>query len=76
MEVNLIVEGLKFMTIGMSVVFVFLAMLVWVINIQAKIVNKFFPEPPKPVKKVPPKTDDDEEIVAAIIGAITAYRNK
>lgn len=78
MEVNLAVEGLKFMVVGMSVVFSFLALLVLVINIQAKVLNKFFPEKPKmnPKKSPAIQENNEEEVVAAIIGAITTHRKK
>ncbi len=43
MEVNLIVEALKFLVLGMSTVFMFLALMVVVLSIQAKIIMKYFP---------------------------------
>jgi oxaloacetate decarboxylase gamma subunit len=43
MEVNLIAESLKFLVLGMSTVFMFLVLLVLVLNIQAKIIMKYFP---------------------------------
>ena len=79
MEVNLAVEGLKFMIIGMSVVFAFLVLLVIVINLQAKVLNKFFPEKSKIIPKVSQSQNlnsNEDEIVAAIMGAITTYRKK
>ncbi|MEA1917300.1 MAG: OadG family protein [Campylobacterota bacterium] len=44
METNLVVEGLKFMLLGMGTVFVFLVILVGVMNLQSILVHKFFPE--------------------------------
>ncbi|TET90442.1 MAG: Na+-transporting oxaloacetate decarboxylase subunit gamma, partial [Sulfurovum sp.] len=43
-EVNLIGESIKFMVLGMTVVFSFLIILVQVVKLQAKIINKYFPE--------------------------------
>ena len=41
MEIDLVGEGLKFMVLGMLVVLVFLVILVQVMKLQAKIINKF-----------------------------------
>ncbi len=69
MEVNLVVEGLKFMMIGMSIVFIFLILLVFFINLMSKIIHRYFPEP----NQVPPSgLDSSEQLkkVAAIAAAI------
>ncbi|MFK5975468.1 MAG: OadG family transporter subunit [Sulfurovum sp.] len=77
MEVNLVYESLKFMVLGMSVVAVFLIILVEVIKIQAKIINKYFPEK---VAEVPTTsnntTEENAHHVAAIVAAITEFRKK
>ena len=80
MEINLVAEGVKFMIIGMTVVFAFLVLMVVAISLQAKIVNRFFPEK-KPAST--PKSSggsvgsvDDASVVAAIMGAVKAYKNK
>ena len=76
-EVNLAIEGLKFMTIGMSIVFVFLIMLVYAIKAQAWVLNRYFPQKKKnPQKNIPVANSEDERIIAAIMGAISAYKNK
>ena len=76
MEENMVSEGFKFMALGMGTVFIFLVLMVIVINIQAKLINKYFPEKPEqkrsPSKK---KQSTDDEIVAAITAAITKFRN-
>lgn len=76
MEIDLVSEGLKFMLLGMMVVFVFLVILVQVMKLQAKIINKFFPE--KAPEVVPASKDVSEEghQVAAIIAAVTEFRKK
>ncbi len=43
MEIDLIGEALKFLVLGMSTVFMFLVLLVVVLNLQAKLVTKYFP---------------------------------
>ena len=44
MELNLIQEGIKFMLLGMGSVFIFLTVLIIVMNIMSKIIQTFFPE--------------------------------
>lgn len=74
MEVSLIGEALKFMVLGMSIVFLFLFTLVQAIKFQAKIINKYFPE--KEAVAAPPAVDDSAK-TAAIIAAITEFnKNK
>ncbi len=45
MDTNLVVEGFKFMALGMGTVFLFLITLIFLMNIMSKILHKFFPEP-------------------------------
>jgi len=76
-DVNVIGESIKFMVLGMTVVFVFLIILVEVVKLQAKIIAKYFPE--KEVAPVAPKSsnaDDESKRVAAIIAAVTEFRKK
>ncbi|MBP9491090.1 MAG: OadG family protein, partial [Aliarcobacter sp.] len=42
-EVNLIAESIKFMFLGMGVVFAFLTIMIFVLKAQGKILTKFFP---------------------------------
>ena len=67
----LIVESIKFMVLGMFVVFAFLTVLIVVVNVQAKIIAKFFPE--KPSLSSSTQTDDKHH-VAAIVAAVTEFR--
>ncbi|NIA03349.1 MAG: Na+-transporting oxaloacetate decarboxylase subunit gamma [Nitrospirae bacterium] len=76
MEYSLVGEGLKFMVLGMLIVFAFLAVLVQVMKFQAKIIGKYFKEEVPVV--TPSATNDSEEEsrrVAAIIAAVTDFRN-
>ncbi|MGE3301459.1 MAG: OadG family protein, partial [Arcobacter sp.] len=43
MEVNLIAESVKFMFLGMGVVFAFLTIMIFVLKAQGIILTKFFP---------------------------------
>lgn len=77
MEVNLISEALKFMVLGMGIVFSFLIILIFVLKAQAKILTKYFPA--KEIKinnkvqrsSVPSTTKK----VAAIIAAVQHHEN-
>ena len=78
MEINLVSEALKFMVLGMLIVFVFLLVLVEVMKLQAKIINKYFPEkkPAAPVPSAQDNSDEDARRTAAIIAAVTEFRKK
>jgi len=75
MEPTLVTEGLKFMVLGMGVVFVFLALLVYVMKAQALLVKNFFP-PTSPPAPAYPSSNDEAERVAAIIAAVTEFRKQ
>lgn len=73
METNALVESIKFMFLGMGVVFTFLTIMVYAIKIQAKLIAKFFPVLEKqPVVKTNIATNKDEmaKKVAAMIAVI------
>jgi len=74
MEVNLLGESFKFMILGMGVVFLFLLLLIEVMKLQAKIINKYFPdeEPQTPAPRS--SQDEEQKRVAAIIGAVSEFR--
>jgi len=80
MEMNLVGESLKFMVLGMIVVFIFLAVLVQLMKLQAKFIEKYFPD--KEVIHPPARGNntvkaDDAQRTAAIIAAITEFnKNK
>ncbi|MDD3592401.1 MAG: OadG family transporter subunit [Sulfurovum sp.] len=75
-EVNLLVESIKFMMLGMGVVFLFLLILVQVVKLQAMVISKYFPdEEPSAAPAAPSSSDSDESArVAAIIAAVTEFR--
>ena len=75
MEVDLVVEGLKFMVLGMGTVFVFLSIMILVIGIQAKIVDKFFPDAPVDPESVTITTvSSKKNKIAAVMGAIFFFK--
>lgn len=75
---GLLSSGIDLMLIGMGIVFMFLTMLVFAINIMSALVQHFFPEPPMPALPVSmPKADGlDKSTVAAISAAVHQYRNQ
>jgi oxaloacetate decarboxylase gamma subunit len=67
----MLLEAIKYMVLGMSVVYLFLYLMVLVLDFQHKIVEKFFPEKETPKPK-PPTLSRKEKLkkVAAIVAAI------
>jgi oxaloacetate decarboxylase gamma subunit len=77
MEINLVGESLKFMVLGMLVVFIFLVILVQVMKLQAKIINKFFPEKAPEVAPVSSiNATQETHHVAAIVAAVSEFRKQ
>ncbi|MEN8304131.1 MAG: OadG family protein [Campylobacterota bacterium] len=73
METNLILEGFKFMGLGMGIVFTFLVVLIISMNILSVVTHKFFPEP-QPSATPPEAKKDNKNIIAAITAAIAHHR--
>jgi len=78
---ELLLSGIKLMLIGMTIVYLFLALLVWVIKQTAKWFQRDEAEPP--TQRQAPREPRDhgglpghQEIVAAIAAAIHQYRNR
>ncbi len=76
-EIHIVGESIKFMILGMIVVYIFLVVLIQLMKLQAKIIAKYFPEkvivsPPKQQPAV--QSDDDAARTAAIIAAIADYK--
>jgi len=74
MEVNLVAEGFKFMILGMFVVLVFLLILVELMKLQARLINKYFPDKTPAIRTPQPSADEESKRVAAIIAAVTEFR--
>ncbi len=77
METGLVAEALKFMLLGMGIVFVFLYAMILILQYQAKLVAKYFPEKPKPVDspKVNSTETNKKKKVAAAIAAIAHHKS-
>jgi len=74
MEIDLVGEGLKFMVLGMAIVFIFLLVLVQVVKLQALIINKYFPEKAPEVAPASSNATQDAHHVAAIVAAVSDFR--
>ncbi len=83
MDHNIIIDGLKFMVLGMVTVYLFLALMILIISVEHKLVTKFFPNKtnsptpqPAPIKSQIVSTDSDLALVAAITAAIQHHKNQ
>lgn len=79
-ETNLVIESLKFMALGMGIVFLFLAVMIFALKAQATLIAKFLPQKPKEeLSQWKPQTTndtDEKDTVAAITAAIIHYNNQ
>ena len=80
-EVNLVAEALKFMALGMGVVFLFLVIMIFALKLQAKLIAKYFPEKPAETSEWKPQAvqssaTDDKDVTAAITAAIMHYNKQ
>ena len=67
---ELLLPGLKLMLIGMGIVFLFLALLVWIIGFIASLVRLYSP-PPEQRRRKAAAEPDEAEVVAAIAVALS-----
>jgi oxaloacetate decarboxylase gamma subunit len=74
METNLILEGFKFMGLGMGTVFLFLIVMIVSMNLMSYIVHKFFPEPQASLEPSVNNKKDNKKTIAAITAAISHHR--
>jgi len=74
MDTNLIAEGFKFMALGMGTVFLFLIILIFLMNAMSIIIHKFFPEPEPLESGTTKKANNNTKVIAAITAAIAHHR--
>ena len=74
METNLVVEGLKFMALGMLAVFAFLVVMIIAMNVMSILIHKFFPEPQANDSSSADQAGDNKKIIAAITAAVKYHR--
>ncbi len=75
MEVNLVTEALKFMMLGMGVVFTFLIIMIFVLKAQKVLLTRFFPEKEKNTKPKKALATNNTAKVAAIVAAVQHHKN-
>jgi oxaloacetate decarboxylase gamma subunit len=79
MEVDLVGEALKFMALGMGVVFTFLTIMIFVLKAQAALISKYFSkeqEGPLTSNEWQPKPTDKKNVVAAITASILHHNQQ
>lgn len=77
-EVNLVNESLKFMALGMGIVFLFLTIMIFALKLQASLIARFFKEKEKTQessKHLQSNATNDNTITAAITAAIIHHNN-
>ncbi|MFM8444997.1 MAG: OadG family protein [Methylococcus sp.] len=67
---ELMLPGLKLMVVGMGIVFLFLSLLVWIINVTSRLVKSAHPEPEPPRRAGLTVENDEAEQVAVIAAAL------
>ena len=74
MEVSYIYEGFKIMLLGMGTVFMFLIVMIVMMNIMSTVVHRFFPEPNDVENTPSPAQENSVKKIAAITAAIIHHR--
>ncbi|MBU1658879.1 OadG family protein [bacterium] len=74
MDTNLVIEGFKFMALGMGTVFLFLIILIVMMNIMSAVIHRLFPEPKPSASAQSDSQNNNKRIVAAITAAIAHHR--
>lgn len=74
METNLVIEGFKFLGLGMGTVFLFLGIMIFLMGGMSKLVHKFFPEVQPNLNSGSSAVNNQKKIVAAITAAIKHHK--
>ena len=72
----MVFEALKFMILGMGIVFLFLILMIVLLTLQAKIIRTFFKEEEIINAKVPVKSSSNNKKTAAIISSAISQHIK
>ncbi len=82
-EVNQLLESIKFMILGMGVVYVFLLILIQAIELQKKIILKYFPDKDADEnitihqdKTLQSIEKEESAKIAAIVAAVAEFRKE
>ncbi len=75
---ELMSSGMELMFAGMGIVFLFLAMLVVVINVMSGLIQRYLPEDSNIANNITtvPNVASDNRHIAAITAAVHQYRSK
>jgi len=76
-ELNMLTKGLELTFVGITAVFVFLTLLVIIMNASYKIlqvINRYFPEKEESSSQSGRKAQDINEDIAVAIAAVRAYQ--
>ncbi len=77
MNTQLLLDGLKAMILGMAMVYLFLIIMIWIMNLTAKLLKPYanFLEPKKaaPKKAAAKKQLSDKDLANAAISAVQTY---
>ena len=76
---DLLLESVKYMILGMGIVYLLLLLIVFLTKLQSRIITKYFAksssvEPLQSVQIEKENIEDDKAVVAAIVAAVSAYR--
>ena len=71
---DLLLPGLKLMLIGMGIVFLFLALLVWVIGVTARLVSLFNPGVQQQKRSSLQVETEEAELVSVIAAALERHK--
>ncbi len=76
---DLLLESVKYMILGMGIVYLLLLLIVFLTKLQSRIITKYFAksssvEPVQSVQIEKENIEDDKAVVAAIVAAVSAYR--
>jgi oxaloacetate decarboxylase (Na+ extruding) subunit gamma len=77
-EVNLVSEAFKFMALGMTIVFLFLTIMIFLLKFQSFLISKYFSLEEKVTVSKPKNNNintDEKDTIAAITAAIIHYNN-
>jgi oxaloacetate decarboxylase gamma subunit len=74
MEMNSVFEGLKIMLLGMGTVFLFLIIMIIMMNIMSGVIHRFFPEPKAAENNKRPTQENNAKKIAAITAAIMYHK--
>ena len=76
---DLLLESVKYMILGMGIVYVLLLLIVFLTKLQSRIITKYFANKAdmQPVKNRQAEVNnntEDKAVVAAIVAAVSVYR--